>query len=127
MCPTVDDELSSSVNEHANASTNGATTNGTTNGNGSMYTDTVPAQLVVADTSSAHPGFIEIDSRPTPHRSNPYAPVGDFLSNVSRFKIIESTLREGEQFANAFFDTEKKIEIARALDDFGVDYVSFVK
>jgi HMGL-like len=45
------------------------------------------------------------------------------LSNVGNFKIIESTLREGEQFANAFFDTEKKIEIARALDDFGVDYV----
>jgi hypothetical protein len=41
------------------------------------------------------------------NRSNPYAPVGDFLSNVSRFKIIESTLREGEQFANAFFDTGK--------------------
>lgn len=55
---------------------------------------------------------------------NPYQPVGDFLSNVSRFKIIESTLREGEQFANAFFDTEKKIEIAKALDEFGVDYVS---
>lgn len=33
-------------------------------------------------------------------------------------------MREGEQFANAFFDTEKKIEIAKALDDFGVDYVS---
>jgi len=46
------------------------------------------------------------------------------LSNVSSFKIIESTLREGEQFANAFFDTAKKIEIAKALDDFGVDYVS---
>jgi len=46
------------------------------------------------------------------------------LSNVSRFQIIESTLREGEQFANAFFDTAKKIEIAKALDDFGVDYVS---
>jgi hypothetical protein len=27
------------------------------------------------------------------HRSNPYQPVGDFLSNVGRFKIIESTLR----------------------------------
>jgi hypothetical protein len=26
-------------------------------------------------------------------------------------------LREGEQFANAFFDTAKKIEIAKALDD----------
>lgn len=40
-------------------------------------------------------------------RSHPYQPVGDFLSNVGRFKIIESTLREGEQFANAFFDTGK--------------------
>jgi len=55
--------------------------------------------------------------------TNPYAPVGDFLSNVSRFQIIESTLREGEQFANAFFDTETKIKIAKALDDFGVDYI----
>lgn len=45
------------------------------------------------------------------------------MSNVSRFKIIESTLREGEQFANAFFDTETKIKIAKALDDFGVDYI----
>lgn len=63
---------------------------------------------------------------------NPYQPVGDFLSNVHRFKIsksqacpvpnsptfriadnhgqVESTLREGEQFANAFFTQEKKIE-----------------
>ena len=53
-----------------------------------------------------------------------HIPVGDFLSNVSRFQIIESTLREGEQFANAFFDTQKKIEIAKALDEFGADYVS---
>ena len=44
-------------------------------------------------------------------------------SNVSNFKIIESTLREGEQFANAFFDTAKKIEIAKALDSFGVEYI----
>ncbi|KAF8475841.1 HMGL-like-domain-containing protein [Kalaharituber pfeilii] len=54
---------------------------------------------------------------------NPYQPVPDFLSNVGNFKIIESTLREGEQFANAFFDTAKKIEIAKALDEFGVDYI----
>jgi len=75
---------------------------------------------------AAHPGFtaVQTKSNPHPHRANPYQPVGDFLSNVSSFKIIESTLREGEQFANAFFDTEKKIEIAKALDDFGVDYVS---
>ncbi len=37
--------------------------------------------------------------------------------------IIESTLREGEQFANAFFDRPTKLRIARALDDFGVDYL----
>ncbi|KDN50682.1 Homocitrate synthase, mitochondrial, partial [Rhizoctonia solani AG-8 WAC10335] len=55
---------------------------------------------------------------------NPYAPrYADFLSNVSNFKIIESTLREGEQFANAFFDTKTKIAIAKALDAFGVDYI----
>lgn len=39
------------------------------------------------------------------------------------FKIIDSTLREGEQFATAFFDTAQKIKIAKALDDFGVEYV----
>jgi hypothetical protein len=77
-----------------------------------------------------HSGFVGIETRQNPHPSasrNPYghdAGVTDFLSNVSRFQIIESTLREGEQFANAFFDTAKKIEIAKALDDFGVDYVS---
>lgn len=43
--------------------------------------------------------------------------------NIKGFKIIESTLREGEQFANAFFDTETKIAIAKALDEFGVDYI----
>ncbi|KAH9966247.1 homocitrate synthase [Lactifluus volemus] len=52
---------------------------------------------------------------------NPYAPrASDFLNNVSNFKIIESTLREGEQFANAFFDTQTKIAIAKALDKFGL-------
>lgn len=73
-----------------------------------------------------HPGYTGIQSRenPHPHRRNPYQPVGDFLSNISRFQIIESTLREGEQFANAYFDTAKKIEIAKALDEFGADYVS---
>lgn len=76
------------------------------------------------------PSSTGIETRRNPHPTpsrNPYGHnigVTDFLSNVSRFKIIESTLRAGEHFTNAFFDTEKKIEIARALDDFGVDYVS---
>ncbi|KAI3395396.1 hypothetical protein diail_1387 [Diaporthe ilicicola] len=72
-------------------------------------------------TDKSHPGFTGIPTRA--QRSAPYQPVGDFLSNVSRFKIIESTLREGEQFANAFFDIDTKIKIAKALDEFGVDYI----
>ncbi|CVK83382.1 homocitrate synthase, mitochondrial [Fusarium proliferatum] len=56
--------------------------------------------------------------------TNPYSSVSDLLSNVRNFKIIESTLREGEQFANAYFSTETKIKIAKMLGDaFGVDYL----
>lgn len=43
--------------------------------------------------------------------------------SLSEYHIIESTLREGEQFVNAFFTTEQKIEIARMLDAFGVEYI----
>jgi homocitrate synthase len=42
---------------------------------------------------------------------------------IQHFNIIESTLREGEQFALAHFTTPQKIEIARALDAFGVEYL----
>ncbi|KAK0547760.1 homocitrate synthase lys21 [Tilletia horrida] len=62
------------------------------------------------------------EGRPVEHATQPMR-YSDFLSNTSKFKIIESTLREGEQFANAFFDTETKIKIAKALDDFGVDCI----
>ncbi len=37
--------------------------------------------------------------------------------------IIDSTLREGEQFALANFSLADKIEIAKALDAFGVEYL----
>lgn len=39
------------------------------------------------------------------------------------FSIIDSTLREGEQFATAAFSTAEKIAIARLLDAFGVEYL----
>jgi homocitrate synthase len=39
------------------------------------------------------------------------------------WRLIDSTLREGEQFARATFRTEDKVAIARALDGFGVDYI----
>ena len=43
--------------------------------------------------------------------------------SLEEFAIIESTLREGEQFANAFFDSGQKDEIARLLDALGVEYL----
>ena len=43
--------------------------------------------------------------------------------SIERVHIIESTLREGEQFAGANFRPEEKDEIALALDNFGVDYI----
>ena len=42
---------------------------------------------------------------------------------IDQFAIIDSTLREGEQFARASFSTGQKVEIALALDDFGVEYI----
>src|SRR5512143_1216418 len=43
--------------------------------------------------------------------------------SMTTWKLIDTTLREGEQFARANFRTEDKLEIARALDTFGVEYV----
>jgi len=93
MCPTPDNLL------HAN----GANGSGSANGTDFVKIDEQPnheaakAQRDV-QTNKKHSGL--------PRYS-------DFLSNTSNFKIIESTLREGEQFANAFFDTETKIKIAK--------------
>ncbi len=39
------------------------------------------------------------------------------------WRLIDTTLREGEQFARASFHTDDKIAIARALDSFGVEYI----
>ncbi|KAF5007070.1 hypothetical protein FDECE_6574 [Fusarium decemcellulare] len=44
-------------------------------------------------------------------------------NNLSNFRIIDTTLREGEQFATAYFTTEQKMKIAKALDEFGVEYL----
>lgn len=40
-----------------------------------------------------------------------------------RFSLVETTLREGEQFATAHFTSEQRIAIAQALDAFGVEYI----
>ena len=40
-----------------------------------------------------------------------------------RWNIIDSTLREGEQFAKGNFSQADKLEIAKALDEFGVEFI----
>ncbi len=42
---------------------------------------------------------------------------------IRDWHIIDSTLREGEQFAASNFSLSDKIEIAKALDAFGVEYL----
>ncbi|CAG0946892.1 homocitrate synthase [Anaerolineae bacterium] len=43
--------------------------------------------------------------------------------SLEQFNIIESTLREGEQFVGANFTTDDKLKIADALNEFGVEYI----
>jgi homocitrate synthase len=42
---------------------------------------------------------------------------------IERLSIIESTLREGEQFAAAHFTPLQRRQIAHAVDEFGVEYI----
>jgi homocitrate synthase len=42
---------------------------------------------------------------------------------IGTYAIVDTTLREGEQFAYARFTTKDKIDIARGLDAFGVEYI----
>ncbi|CAH1760487.1 615_t:CDS:2 [Entrophospora sp. SA101] len=92
-----------------------ATTNGHSNKNKTLHTN---------NNGNSHNNNHHNNSNSSAIVNNPYTPrYADLLSRVHNFAIIESTLREGEQFANAFFDTKKKIEIAKALDTFGVEYI----
>ena len=94
-----------------NTLSNGSHSAHASNGNGAASTSNGNAN---GSSSSTNAGY---STMPFSSRAS------DLLSNVSNFKIIESTLREGEQFATAFFDTETKIKIAKALDAFGVDCI----
>ncbi|KAG9499260.1 hypothetical protein J7337_010079 [Fusarium musae] len=71
-----------------------------------------------AEAPAPHPA-----SRANLPSSSPYSQVQDYLSNTQRYQIIESTLREGEQFANAFFTREHKVKIATMLSEFGCQYI----
>ena len=49
--------------------------------------------------------------------------MNDTEYSSNRWAIIDSTLREGEQFAKGNFSLADKIEIAKALDNFGVEFI----
>jgi homocitrate synthase len=49
--------------------------------------------------------------------------MNDTEYSSNRWSIIDSTLREGEQFAKGNFSLADKIEIATALDTFGVEFI----
>jgi len=42
---------------------------------------------------------------------------------IRAFRIIDSTLREGEQFGPAHFTPSQKVALAEKLDEFGVEYL----
>lgn len=41
----------------------------------------------------------------------------------NRWFLVDTTLREGEQFASARFTSQQRVRLAQALDDFGVEYI----
>lgn len=45
------------------------------------------------------------------------------MSPFDRLALVETTLREGEQFATARFTSAERLAIAEALDMFGVEYI----
>lgn len=45
------------------------------------------------------------------------------MNDVPRIYIFDTTLRDGAQTSGIDFSPEDKIKIARALDDFGIDYI----
>ncbi|CAI6095108.1 unnamed protein product, partial [Clonostachys chloroleuca] len=48
---------------------------------------------------------------------------GSSPSNVASYKIIDSTLREADQWATNPLSRDTKVAIAKALDSFAVDYI----
>jgi len=60
---------------------------------------------------------------PTSRSSRAPSEVCWLFSTPCESWLTGSGFIEGEQFANAFFDTKTKIAIAKALDAFGVEYI----
>jgi len=49
--------------------------------------------------------------------------ISELEKNLNKFYIIDSTLREGEQFINSNFSSTEKKNIAQYLSDFGIEFL----
>lgn len=66
---------------------------------------------------------MKIDERPVPSSANVLTAA--FEARIDQpIEILDTTLREGEQPPGMVFSPDQKLEIARALDDFGVHWIS---
>lgn len=63
---------------------------------------------------------------PTRSFSSPLRQAAPRQPALPPFSIVDTTLREGEQFATASFTTEDRVYIAKQLDRLGVDYIELV-
>eukprot|EP01065_Artemidia_motanka_P038938 TRINITY_DN47793_c0_g1_i1.p1 TRINITY_DN47793_c0_g1~~TRINITY_DN47793_c0_g1_i1.p1 ORF type:complete len:560 (+),score=216.68 TRINITY_DN47793_c0_g1_i1:66-1745(+) len=61
-------------------------------------------------------------------RHRQFAPPSSFGDRVKQlqFKIVDSTLREGEQFDSCNFSTHDRVYLAKMLDKLGVDYIEML-
>ena len=59
----------------------------------------------------------------SPSSTSPPTPTSTGIAATPTFALIDTTLREGEQFADAFWTLPQKLELARLLDAFGVEYL----
>ncbi len=50
----------------------------------------------------------------------------DTIYKNREWYLIDSTIREGLQFCNAFFDSNEKREIASRISDFGIEYIELL-
>ena len=46
-------------------------------------------------------------------------------NNIKRIKILDSSLREGEQMRGFRFSLDEKIALIRLLKDFGIRFIEF--
>ena len=104
MCPPVEDSVPNGVNGHTNG-----TTNGTANGNGCEILQSGGKTSLTA-IDAAHDGFTAIPSSQNPHvpSRNPYQPIGDFLSNISRFSGFSTTQPSLTNRSNPFYRIDRE-------------------